>query len=117
LYEKLDLKNGRSFSLNIRSTVRYLTDEIPKLKFFLSNYWYSLTVYLIHISQTPGFALVDIRFWAAYLKSCHVWLKNNEKNSENQCSGSGSISFFGGLQDPDPLVIGKDPDPSIIKQK
>jgi hypothetical protein len=34
---------------------------------------------MMHISQTPGFALVYIRFWPAYLKSCHILLKTNEK--------------------------------------
>jgi hypothetical protein len=33
-----------------------------------------------------------------------------------QCCGSGSVCFLG-ILDPDPLVRGTDPDPSVIKQK
>jgi hypothetical protein len=45
-------------------------------------------------------------------------IENDKENDIfNQCCGSGLVGKLLGLLNPDPLVRGTDPDPSVIKQK
>ncbi len=67
---------------------------------------FCVTLIIIQKHLSPKFKRVKISS-TMYADPQH-WTK--------QCCGFGSVPMFLGLPKPDPLVIGTDPDPSIIKQ-